>query len=86
MNPESRAAKVYRWPGPCSPFCGSAFAAPQRREADTASYERIRRTTRRRLSPVLKGLGAAALLVLCALLVYLGAVLLSRWGVWAFFP
>ena len=38
------------------------------------------------LTPVLKWVGAAALLVLCALLVYLGAVLLSRWGVWAFFP
>ena len=39
-----------------------------------------------KLMPVLKWVGAAMVLVACALSVYLGAVLLSRLGMWAFFP
>ena len=38
------------------------------------------------LAPVLKWVGAALVLASCALLVYLGAVLLARLAVWAFFP
>lgn len=59
-------------------------------------YETMRRTTRRlprvaratlgALAAVLKWVGGAMVLVSCALLVYLGAVLLARLAVWAFFP
>ena len=38
------------------------------------------------LTPVLKWVGAALMLTSCALVVYLGAVLLARLAVWAFFP
>ena len=40
--------------------------------------ETRKRATMRLLEAVLKGLGIALLLVACALLVYLGAVLLAR--------
>ncbi len=69
---------------------------PQRREVGTALYETMRRVTRRlleaarstpgALSQVLKWVGAALVMGSCALLVYLGAVLLARLAVWAFFP
>ena len=44
------------------------------------------RATLRVLPPVLKWVGAVMVLVSCALLVYLGAILLARMAVWAFFP
>ena len=59
-------------------------------------YETIRRTTRLLLEAarathgvLLSGLnwvGLALVLVASVLLVYLGAVLLARLGVWAFYP
>jgi hypothetical protein len=59
-------------------------------------YETIRRTTRllleaarATLGVLLSGLnwvGLALVLVASVLLVYLGAVLLARLGVWAFYP
>ena len=59
-------------------------------------YETIRRTTRllleasrTTLGVLLSGLnwvGLALVLVASVLLVYLGAVLLARLGVWAFYP
>ena len=48
-------------------------------------YETMQRTTRR-LPQVLKWLGVAVLGASCALLVYMGAILLARLAVWAFFP
>lgn len=89
MTPECLAARVGGWPGLYSPLHGPTFAAPQRREADTALYEPRRWSMRRllgTLAPVLKWVGAALVLASCALLVYLGAVLLARLAVWAFFP
>lgn len=68
---------------------GPVFARPnpsRRPEADATLYETIRRVTRRLLEAVLKWVGITALLVSAALLVYLGAVLLARLSVWAFFP
>jgi hypothetical protein len=35
---------------------------------------------------VLKWVGAAMVIVACALAVYLGAILLARLGEWAFYP
>lgn len=49
-------------------------------------YETIRRATRRLLEAMLKWVGITALLISAALLVYLGAILLARLSVWAFFP
>lgn len=59
-------------------------------------YETMRRITRRltrvaratlgALPPVLKWVGSAMVLVSCALLVYLGAVLAARVAVRIFFP
>jgi hypothetical protein len=64
--------------------------------ADAALYETLRRTTRlllkaarATLGVLLSGLnwaGLALVLVASVLLVYLGAVLLARLGVWAFYP
>jgi membrane protein required for beta-lactamase induction len=48
-------------------------------------YER-NRTTRRLLEAVLKWVGVTLLLVSCALLVYLAAVLFARLSAGAFFP
>ncbi len=44
------------------------------------------RATRRLLEAVLKWVGITLLLVSCAMLVYLGAVLFARAAAWAFFP
>jgi hypothetical protein len=49
-------------------------------------YETIRRATRRLLEAMLKWVGVTLLLVSCALLVYLGAVLLARGAGWLLFP
>jgi hypothetical protein len=49
-------------------------------------HETRKRTTRRLLEAVLKGLGIALLLVACAMLVYLGAVLLARGADWILVP
>ncbi len=49
-------------------------------------YETMQRTTRRRLSQALKWVGAAALLLSCVVAVYLGAVLLARLALRAFYP
>lgn len=68
---------------------GPALAPPnvsRRPEADEALCETLRRATRRLLGAVLKWVGITALLISAALLVYLGAVLLARLSVWAFFP
>ena len=69
----------------------------KRRETATALYEtvwhvarRLLRIARATLEVLLSGLkwvgGVALLVVASVLLVYLGAVLLARWGVWAFYP
>ncbi len=50
----------------------------QHPEAGATLDETRKRTTMRLLEVVLKGAGIALLLVACALLVYLGAVLLAR--------
>jgi len=47
---------------------------------------RIARATLEVLLSGLKWVGVALLVVASVLLVYLGAVLLARWGVWAFYP
>ena len=49
-------------------------------------HETRKRTTRRLLEAVLKGLGMALLLVACALFVYLGAVLFVRGADWILIP
>jgi hypothetical protein len=49
-----------------------------RREVGATLDEARKRATMRLLEAVLKGAGIALLLVACALLVYLGAVLLAR--------
>lgn len=53
-------------------------------------HETIRRAARRLqealLLPLLKWAGAALLVVSCALMVYLGAVLLARLMLWVFYP
>ena len=58
---------------PCSPTIPNI-----RREAGATLDETRKRTTMRLLEVLLKGAGIALLLVACALLVYLGAVLLAR--------
>jgi hypothetical protein len=58
----------------------------QRPEAGATLHETRKRTTRRLLEAVLKGLGIALLLVACAMLVYLGAVLLARGADWILVP
>ena len=50
----------------------------QHPEAGATLDETTKRATMRLLEAVLKGAGIALLLVACALLVYLGAVLLAR--------
>ena len=50
----------------------------RRPEAGATLDETRKRATMRLLEVVLKGVGIALLLVACALLVYLGAVLLAR--------
>ena len=49
-------------------------------------YEAIRRATTRLLEAMLKWVGVTLILVSCALLVYLGAVLLTRLSAEALFP
>ena len=49
-------------------------------------YETRNRTPMRLLEEALKGLGIAMLLVACAMLVYLGAVLLARGADWILVP
>jgi hypothetical protein len=49
-------------------------------------YETITRVTMRLLEAMLKWMGATLLLVSCALLVYLRAVLLARGARWLLFP
>jgi len=58
---------------PCGPTVPNV-----RREAGATLHKTRKRATRRLLEAALKGLGIALLLVACALLVYLGAVLLAR--------
>ena len=50
----------------------------QRPEAGATLHETRKRAPRRLLEAVLKGAGVALLLIACAMLVYLGAVLLAR--------
>jgi hypothetical protein len=50
----------------------------QHPEVGATLYETRTRATRRLLEIMIKGLGIALLLVACAMLVYLGAVLLAR--------
>lgn len=49
-------------------------------------YETIRRATTRLAEGVLKWVGITALVVSCALLVYMGALLLARLAAWIIFP
>ena len=49
-------------------------------------YEKILRAVMRLLEAVLKSAGLTALVISCALLVYLGAVLLARLSAWVLFP
>ncbi len=49
-------------------------------------YETIHRAMRRLLEAMLKWAWVTLLLVSCALLVYLGAVLLARGAGWLLFP
>jgi hypothetical protein len=58
---------------PCSPTIPNIW-----RGAGATLDETRKRTTMRLLEVLLKGAGIALLLVACALLVYLGAVLLAR--------
>ena len=58
----------------------------QHPEAGATLDETTERTTRRLLEVLLKGAGIALLLVACALLVYLGAVLLAREADWILVP
>ena len=58
----------------------------QRPEAGATLHETRKRATRRLLEAVLKGLGIAMLLVACAMLVYLGAVLFARGADWILIP
>ena len=58
----------------------------QRPEVGATLHETRKRATRRLLEAVLKGLGVALLLVACAMLVYLGAVLLARGAGWILVP
>jgi hypothetical protein len=58
----------------------------QRLEVDATLYEAIRRATTRLLEAMLKWVGVTLILVSCALLVYLGAVLLTRLSAEALFP
>jgi len=57
-----------------------------RREVGATLDETRKRATMRLLEAVLKGLGIALLLVACALLVYLGAVLFVRGADWILIP
>ena len=58
----------------------------QRPEAGATLHETRKRDARRLLETVLKGLGVALLLVACAMLVYLGAILLARGADWILVP
>ena len=49
-------------------------------------HETRKRAARRLLEAALKGLGVAMLLVACAMLVYLGAILFSRGADWILVP
>jgi hypothetical protein len=49
-------------------------------------HETRNRAPRRLLEAVLKGAGVALLLIACAMLVYLGAVLLARGANWILIP
>ncbi len=58
----------------------------QRPEAGATLHETRKRTTWRLLVAALKVLGVALLLVACAMLVYLGAVLFVRGADWILVP
>ena len=80
MDFDGRAARV---------GCGRAFALPDPSRCPVVGatlYETIRRATMRLLEAVLKWAGITALLVSLALMVYLGAILIARLSVWAFYP
>jgi hypothetical protein len=49
-------------------------------------YEKIPRVVKRLLEAALKWAGLTALVISCALLVYLGAVVLARLSAWVLFP
>lgn len=55
-------------------------------EASATVYEKMPRAVMRLLEAALKWAGLAALVVSCALLVYLVAVLLARLSAWMLFP
>jgi cytochrome c biogenesis protein CcdA len=57
-----------------------------RREVGATLRETRDRAARRLLEAALKGAGIALVLVSCALLVYLGAVLLARGAEWILVP
>ena len=66
---------------PCRP------AVPHvRGEVSSTVYEKILRAVMRLLEAALKSAGLTALVISCALLVYLGAVLLARLSAWVLFP
>lgn len=57
-----------------------------RGEVGATLHETRKRAAMRLLEAVLKWAGATLLLVSCALLVYLGAVVLARLSAWLLFP
>lgn len=64
----------------------SDHAQSAREEADATVFEKMPRAVVRLLEAALKWAGLAALVVSCALLVYLGAVLIARLSTWVLFP
>jgi hypothetical protein len=66
---------------PCSPTVPNVL-----REVGATLRETRDRAARRLLEAALKGAGIALLLVSCALLVYMGAVLLARGAEWILVP
>jgi hypothetical protein len=66
---------------PCSPTVPNVL-----REVGATLRETRDRAARRLLEAALKGAGIALLLVSCALLVYMGAVLLARGTEWILVP
>ncbi|CAA9222439.1 MAG: hypothetical protein AVDCRST_MAG93-504, partial [uncultured Chloroflexia bacterium] len=57
-----------------------------REEAGATVYEKMPRNVTRLLEAALKWAGLTALMISCALLVYLGGVLLARLSAWVLFP
>ena len=71
------------WSG-CCPAPGHTRNV--REEAGATVYEKMPRNVMRLLEAALKWAGLTALMISCALLVYLGGVLLARLSAWVLFP